>query len=116
MSSKDTNVDAAIKNIDRQLKDARIFQRIARAVKPQNSAPLTKVEIVTTTSHLHPVTGKVIENSTIKVVDTRKALEEAIITRNKVHFAQAGGTPFTRSPLSHIGSGNATPPHESRRW
>jgi hypothetical protein len=66
MLSKDTDVDAAIKNIDRQLKDAEIFQRIAQAVKPQNSAPLTNVEIVTTTSHLHPVTGKVTEISTIK--------------------------------------------------
>jgi hypothetical protein len=106
MPSKDTNVDAAIKNIGRQLKGAKIFQRIARAVKPQNSAPLTKVEIVTTTSHLHPVTGKVIETSAIKVVDTRKVLEEAIIAWNKAHFAQADGTPFTQSPLSHIGSGN----------
>jgi hypothetical protein len=107
MSSKHTDVEAAIESIDRELKDAKILQRIARAVKPQNSAPLAKVEIVTTTSHLHPVTGKVIENSTLKIVDTRKALEEAIITRTKVHFAQAVGTPFTRSPLAHIESANS---------
>jgi hypothetical protein len=106
MSSKDTAVEAAIKNIDRQFKDAKIFQRIARAVKPRNSAPLTKVESVTTTSHLHPVTGKVIGNSTIKIVDTQKALEESIIPQNKEHFAQADGTPFTRPPLTHIGSAN----------
>jgi hypothetical protein len=98
-------VDAAIKNIDRQLKDARIFRRIARAVKPQNSVTLTKVVIVTITSHLHPVAGNVIENTTIKVIDTRKALEDAI-ARNKEHFAQADGTPSTRSPLSRICSVN----------
>jgi hypothetical protein len=36
----------------------------------------------------------------------RTALEEAIIARNQKHFAQAKGTPFTRSPLAHIGSDN----------
>jgi hypothetical protein len=106
MSSKDTNVEVAIKNIDRQLRDTQRFRRIARAVKPTTNSTLTKVEISTTTSHLHPATGKVVENTTVKVVDTRIALEEAIIARNKTHFAQADGTPFTRSPLAHIGSEN----------
>jgi hypothetical protein len=77
MSSKDTNVEVTIKNIDRQLRDTQRLRRIARTVKPQTNSTLTKVEITTTTTHLHPSTGKVIENTTVKVVDTRKALEGA---------------------------------------
>jgi hypothetical protein len=42
----------------------------------------------------------------IKVVDTRQALEDAIIDRNKRHFAQAEGSPFTQEPFSRIGSEN----------
>jgi hypothetical protein len=106
MSSKDTDVEVAIKNIKRQLKDAKVFQRIARAIKPQTSAPLTNVELISTTSHLHPITGKIVENFTKKGVDTRQALETAIIARNKDHFAQANGTPFSRYPLSQIGRSN----------
>jgi hypothetical protein len=55
---------------------------------------------------LHPGTGKVVTNKTIKLVDTRKALEGAIIQRNRRHFAQAKGTPFTEEPLSRIGAEN----------
>jgi hypothetical protein len=106
MSSIDTKVDVAIKNFDRQLRDTQRFRRIARAVKPTTNSTLTKVEISTTTAHLHPSTGKVIESTTVKVIDTRTALEDAIIARNKTHFAQADGTPFTRSPLAYIGSAN----------
>jgi hypothetical protein len=105
-ATKDTDPAAAIKNIDRQLNDTRRFQRIARAIKPQPSSSLTKVEIVHTAAHLHPVTGKVVETTTVKTVDTRKALEAAIIERNKRHFAQADGTPFTKLPLSKISSEN----------
>jgi hypothetical protein len=106
MGTKDTDPAAAIKNIDRQLQDTRRFRRIARAIKPQPSSSLTKVEIVHTVSHLHPVTGKVMETTTVKTVDTRQPLEEAIIKRNKHHFAQADGTPFTKFPLSKISSDN----------
>jgi hypothetical protein len=64
------------------------------------------VEINTTESYLHPRTGHVITKTTTKVVDTRKALETAIIERNQRHFAQVEGTPFTRLPLSRIGKEN----------
>jgi hypothetical protein len=64
------------------------------------------VEINTTESHLHPRTGLVVNKTTTKVVDTRKALEMAIIERNQRHFAQGEGTPFTRLPLSRIGKEN----------
>jgi hypothetical protein len=105
-ATKDTDPAAAIKNIDRQLNDTRRFRRIAPAIKPQPSSSLTKVEIIHTAAHLHSVTGKVVETTTIKTVDTRKALEAAIIARNKRHFAQADGTPFTKLPLSKINGYN----------
>jgi hypothetical protein len=105
-SSKNPDVKAAIKTIDRQLTEGRRFRRIANAIKPTTTAALTKVEIVTTQSHLHPRTGKIVESKTVKIVNTRQALETVIIERNKKHFAQAEGTPFTRDPLSRIGSSN----------
>jgi hypothetical protein len=83
-----------------------LLPTIAKVVKPSTPAALTKVEIVTTQSNLHPQTGQVVDSKTVKHVDTRRALEEAIIARNKHHFAQADGTPFTRLPLSRIGSSN----------
>jgi hypothetical protein len=87
----------------------------ARAIEPQPSSSLTKVEIVHTVSHLHPVTGKVVETTTVKTVDTRKALEEAIIERNKQHFAQADGTPFTKKlPLYGYNVFEDTVGHEIR--
>jgi hypothetical protein len=106
MSSRATDTDAAIKNIERQLSDGRRFRLISRAIKPSTSAALTKVEIVTSESHLHPSTGQVVTKTTTELIDTRKALEAAIIKRNRRHFAQADGTPFTREPLSRIGREN----------
>jgi hypothetical protein len=106
MSSKDVDADAALKNIERQLSSGRRFRRIAGALKPVNNAALTKVEIVTKQSHIHPSTGKVVTFDKVKIIDTRDALEAAIIDRNKRHFAQAGGTPYTSEPFSRIGSDN----------
>jgi hypothetical protein len=42
LAQKDTNVDAAIKNIDNQLRDNKRFSRIARTLKPNASPALTK--------------------------------------------------------------------------
>jgi hypothetical protein len=106
ISSKTTDADVAIKNIERQLTDARRFRQISQAIKPTNGTALTKVEIKTSESHLHPKTGLVVTKTTTKVVNTRRALEKAIIERNKRHFAQAEGTPFTQPPLSRIGQEN----------
>jgi hypothetical protein len=105
MSAKDAAA-AAIKTIDRQLTSGRRFRRIAGALKPANNAAFTKVEIVTTQSHIHPRTGKVVQVDKVKIVGTRHALETAIIERNKRHFAQAHGTPFTQEPFSRIGRDN----------
>jgi hypothetical protein len=106
MSSKDADTAAAIKTIDRQLTSSSRFCRIARALKPQTSSALTKVEIVTSASHIHPRTGKEVAFRRIKVVYTRHALKAAIIARNKRHFAQASATPFTQEHFSRIGSDN----------
>jgi hypothetical protein len=106
MSSKDADVTSAIKTIDRQLTSGRRFRRIARALKPATSAHLTKVEIVSTTAYLHPVTGKTVKFKKVKVIDTRQALVTAIIARSKKHFAQAEGTLFTQEPLVRISSKN----------
>jgi hypothetical protein len=92
------DVNAAIKTIDRQLAEGRRFRRIAKVVKPSTPATLTKVEIVSTQSHIHPHTGQVVDSTTVKLVDTRRALEDATIARNKQHFAQADDTHFTRTP------------------
>jgi hypothetical protein len=55
---------------------------------------------------MHPTIGNIVTFKTVKTVDARKALETAIIDRNKRHFAQADGTPFTHDPFSRIGSSN----------
>jgi hypothetical protein len=80
--------------------------RIAKVVKPTTPAALTKVEIVSTQSHIHPHTGQVVNSTTAKLVDTCRALEDAIIAQNKQYFAQADGSPSTRPPLARIGSSN----------
>jgi hypothetical protein len=106
MSWKSTHVNTAIRTIDCQLDNGQCFRRIANVVKPSQSAVLTKVDIVTTALHMHPRTGNVLESKSVKIIDTRRALEEAIIDRNKAHFAQADGTSYTQEPLCRIGSSN----------
>jgi hypothetical protein len=71
------------------------------------SSTLTKVELVTSREFIHPATGArhtITEKATI---DTRKELEDAIIKRNRCHFAQSQGTPFTKPPLQFIISDNS---------
>jgi hypothetical protein len=106
ISSKATDVNAVIRTIDCQLDNGRRFHRIANAVWPTSSVAFTKLEIVKTETHLNPRTGCALESKTIKIVDTRRALKEAIIKRNKAHFAQADGTPFTQESLCRIRSTN----------
>jgi LPS O-antigen subunit length determinant protein (WzzB/FepE family) len=106
MSVKDVDVTSAIKTIDQQLTSGRRFQRIENALKPATSATLTKVEIVSTETYLHPATGNAITFKNVQFIDTRKTLEDAIVARNKKHFAQADGTPFTQEPFLCISSAN----------
>jgi hypothetical protein len=106
VTPKDTQVEDAIKTIDKQLADNRMFGRIQAAVKPRSAAALTKVELVDETEHVNPATGARTTIRKVQTIDTKKELEAAIIERNQRHFAQAEGTPFTRSPLNLIASAN----------
>jgi hypothetical protein len=106
VTPKDTKAADAIQTIDQQLANTRIFSRIKSAVKPLSSAALTKVELVEESFHVHPVSGTEVKLLNVQTIDTKRELEAAIIARNKRHFAQAIGTPFTQTPRSHIGSSN----------
>jgi hypothetical protein len=92
MSLANTDVDAAIRNIDRQLVDSRRFQRISQALKPTANVTMTKVEIVTTASHLHPTTGETVTQRTGKPL---KALlsKETVVTLPKRRARRLQQTP-----------------------
>jgi hypothetical protein len=92
--------------VDNQLRDNRLFARIARTLKPNKLPALTKVETVFTREYVHPRTGQRHSIHTTTTIGVRKELEAAIITRNKRHFAQAQGTPFTQPPFQHLHSDN----------
>jgi hypothetical protein len=100
VTTKDTDVEDAIKTIDKQLDDTRMYGRIQAAVKPKTAAALIKVELVDETAHFRPDTGARTTVRKVQTIDTKKELEAAIIERNQRHFVQAKGTPFTRSPLN----------------
>jgi hypothetical protein len=99
---KGTDEELAVKNLDKQLKDNRRFARIARRLKPASFSTLTKVELVTSREFIHPTTGAWHMITPKTTIDTRKELEAAIIQRNRRHFAQSQGTPFTKPPLQFI--------------
>jgi hypothetical protein len=84
-----------------------MFSRIAKSIKPTGSRALTKVEITTTREYLHPHTGRRTFIHKATTINVRAELEAAIIQRNRCHFAQAQGTPFTEFPLNLIRSDNA---------
>jgi hypothetical protein len=100
------DVDVAVRNLERRQADNRMYGRIRASIKPTQSAPLTKVELVEESEHIHPITGKRVKIRKVLTVDTKRELEAAIIARNKRHFAQATGTPWTQFPLKLIGSNN----------
>jgi hypothetical protein len=66
----------------------------------------TKAETVFTCEYVHPRTGERHSINMTTHIDVHKELEAAIITRNKRHFAQVQGTPFTQPPLQHLHSNN----------
>jgi hypothetical protein len=101
-----TNTAVAVNSIDRQLNDTKIFSRIAKAIKPTGSPALTKVEITTTREYLHPHTSRRTFMNKATTIDVRAKLEAVIVQRNRRHFAQAQGTPFTEFPLNLIRSDN----------
>jgi hypothetical protein len=98
---------AALKCIDKQLRQARRFGNIAHALKPNTNAPLIKVHVTTTRSFIDPATGERRDIKNVEVIETRAELETRILQRNKRHFAQAQGTPYTTAPLNTMTPDNA---------
>jgi hypothetical protein len=84
-----TDVAAAVKSVNCQLKDNRMFFRIAKSIKHTGSPALTKVEIITTREHLNPRTGQRAYSNDVNTINMHAELEAAIIKRNRLHFAQA---------------------------
>jgi hypothetical protein len=78
VTPKDTETADAIKTIDRQLTDTRMFGRIQFAVKPVSAAPLTKVELVDETPHIHPITRKAV---TLRAVHGLETVRVAVVAR-----------------------------------
>jgi hypothetical protein len=58
VSPTGTEEAVALKSINRQLNDAKMFSHIRRSVKPVRQPALSKVEIVHATSLLDPTTGE----------------------------------------------------------
>jgi hypothetical protein len=96
----------AVRNLERRQADNQMYGRIRASIRPTQSAPLTKVELVEESKHVHPTTGERVTLRKVLTVDTKRELETAIIARNKRHFPQATGTPWTQFPLKHVGSNN----------
>ena len=80
------------------------FGNVKNTIKPTDHNPLTRSEIGEKVTRINPETGKTeIISDTTQIIDTQEELEASIINRNKKHFAQAKGTPFTEAPLKDIG-------------
>jgi hypothetical protein len=95
----DMAAKASLQCIEKQLHQTTQFRHIKHVLCPSTSSPLTKVHMTTTEQLIHPATGEITSHSAIEVVDTKAELEARILARNKKHFAQAQGTPFTENPL-----------------
>jgi hypothetical protein len=103
----DTDPAAALKCINKQLRQSTKFRHIRHTLKPSHQAPLTKVHVTTLESTLNPETGLTEERTHVQVMGTRQELETRILARNKQDFTQAEGTPFTEEPLQSLTADNA---------
>jgi hypothetical protein len=90
---------ASLQCIEKQLCQTTRYRHIKHVLCPSTSSPLTKVNVTTTEKFIHPATGEITSHSAIEVIDTKEELEARILARNKKHFAQAQGTPFTEKRL-----------------
>jgi hypothetical protein len=63
--------------------------------------------VTTTRSFIDPITGEQRNINNVEVIDTRGELEKRILQRNKRHFSQAEGTPYTKDPLNKMTPANA---------
>ena len=78
----------------------RAFLKLRRFLKPLHSGGVTKLELP-----VNQPDGSVV----FEMTEDPAKIEEACLTRNKMHFAQAEGTPFTTLPLSAIESSACGP-------
>jgi hypothetical protein len=92
----------SLKCINKQLLSTAHFGHIKKVLQPSAPSPLTKVHVTTTERTVDPVTGHATSTQRVAVIDTRAELEARILARNKKHFAQAQGTPFTAAPLKFM--------------
>ena len=76
------------------------FLKLRRFLKPLHAGGVTKLEI--------PV-NQPDGTTTTEMTEDPAKIEEACLTRNKRHFAQAEGTPFTVHPLSQLESSACGP-------
>lgn len=99
----DTDTEATLRCVERQLRSNRSFWRIQQVMDPSPQQALTRIKVTRTVAHINPHRGGVIETEQTILVNTRAELEATILTRNKKHFAKANGSPFTTFPLNRIG-------------
>jgi hypothetical protein len=90
---------ASLQCINKQLRQMKKFCNIRQALNPQLQSTLNKVHVTMTEQYIDPATGQVKFIQKVEVIDTKAELESRILARNKKHFAQAQGTPFTEEPL-----------------
>ena len=76
------------------------FLKLRRFLKPRHTGGVTKLEIPTQQPN---------GTTTIETTEDPHTIEEACLTRNRQHFAQAQGSPFTIPPLSIIESSACGP-------
>jgi hypothetical protein len=99
--------EESLKCINKQLRSTANFSHIKKALRPSMPSPLTKEHVTTMQHNIDPITGQPTTIKHVGIVDTKAELESRILARNKKHFAQAEGTPFTEYPLNSMRSDNA---------
>jgi hypothetical protein len=92
----------ALKCIEKQLRQNAQYGHIKSTLKPTAPLSLTKVHVTTSVTVTNPDIGVVSHVKQVTVIDTREELKLRILARNKLHFAQAEGTPFIEAPLKGL--------------
>jgi hypothetical protein len=82
-----------------KLEEAKAMQRILKAEQSRES--WTRLRRVVGKSAKGGLTHVILEddNGNLESISDKAAMFQKIIERNKVHFAQADGTPFTTAPI-----------------
>ena len=96
----DTNKAKILRRLHRAETTHNAFLKLRRYLKPKNTGGVTKLEI--------PINQP--DGTTItEITEDPQLIEAACLARNKMHFRQAQGTPFTIPPLSLIESSGCGP-------